>query len=175
MARLVTCVALLLTIVSRPHAADQEPAVQPSRFAGTWVGTQSWAIANPPPGARSDQPVTLIIEVVEGRITGSMTPFLGGEDGATFVDATIVGEQLRASAVVGVPRLQAAARGDAGPPQGAGRGRRGGGPANWKDAIAVTFTFRNDGITMTGAADIKLGDVPWLAFNYDLGRKRSRY
>ena len=115
--------ALLVFLVWQwPVAAQQAPpAVQPVRFAGTWVGTQRWTIADPPPGARQDQPVTLEIEVLDGRITGTMKPFLGGEDGATIVEATIVGEELRAGAVVGRPRT--------------GGGRRGGAPAGWKEPV----------------------------------------
>ena len=141
------------------HAQAGTPAIPAARFEGTWVGTQGWAIGNPPPGARQDQPVTLEIAVTDGRITGTMTPFLGGEDGATIVDATIVGEELHATAVAGRPR----------PP-----GRRGGG-GGWKEPIAITFVLRNDGVKMTGTADVKMGDVPWMKFTYDLGRKRSRY
>jgi hypothetical protein len=35
--------------------------------------------------------------------------------------------------------------------------------------------FRNDGVTMTGTADVRMGEVPWTKFKYDLGKKRSRY
>ena len=35
--------------------------------------------------------------------------------------------------------------------------------------------FTVDGITLTGTADVTLGDVKWLKFNYDLSKKRSRY
>lgn len=141
--------------------AGQEPAVQPARFAGTWVGTQAWALTNAPPGASQDQPVTLTLEVVDGKVTGTMVPFLGGEDGATIVDSTIVGDELRATAIAGRPRPQVA-------------GRRGGG-AGWKDPIRVAFAFKNDGVTMSGTADVQMGDVPWLKFTYRLGKKRSRY
>jgi hypothetical protein len=136
-----------------PSPAQPSAAAQPTRFAGTWVGTQAWAIANPPPGSRQDQPVTLTLEVVDGKLTGTMKPFLGGEDGATLVDATIVGEELRATAIVGRP------------------GRAGG----WKEPIRVAFAFRNNGVDLTGDADVKMGDVPWMKFKYELSRKRSRY
>jgi hypothetical protein len=139
-------------------AQQVAPAIQPTRFAGTWVGTQRWTIANPPPGSRQDQPVTLTLEVVDGRITGTMKPFLGGEEGATLVEASIVGEELRAVAIVGTPQ------------GGRGRGGRG-----WKDPIRVAFAFKNDGINMTGSADVAMGDVPWIKFGYDLSKKRSRY
>jgi hypothetical protein len=140
----------------------QEPALQLGRFAGTWVGTQAWALNNPPPGSSQDQPVTLTLEVVEGKVVGAMVPFLGGEEGATIVDSTIVGDELRATAIVGKPRPQAG-------------GRRGGGPPGWKESIRVAFVFRNDGVTMNGTADVRLGDVPWIAFKYALGKKRNRY
>ena len=147
----------------RGIAVDREAAGLPAaRFVGIWVGTQGWAISNPPPGASQDQAVTLELQLVEGRITGTMKPFLGGEDGATIVDAAIVGEELRANAVVGRPRPQTAA------------GRRGGG-AGWKDPIRIAFVFKNAGVNMTGMADVRMGDVPWMTFAYDLGKKRARY
>lgn len=152
--------ALFIALLGAPAAGQQE-AVQPARFAGTWVGTQAWAIKDPPPGASKDQQVTLELQVVEGKVTGTMKPFLGGDDGATIVDATIVGEELRATAVVGRPRTATA-----------GRGRGGGG---FKDATKIAFVFRADGVTMTGTADVQMGDVPWMKFSYDLGKKRSRY
>jgi hypothetical protein len=141
--------------------AAQAPDVPAARFAGTWVGTQAWAISEAPPGARDDQPVALTLELIDGRLTGTIRPFLGGDDGATIVEAAIVGEELRATAVVGRPRPTA--------------GRRGGGPGNWKDATVVHFTFRGDAVTLTGTADVRLGDVPWMTFEYRLGRQRSRY
>ena len=139
-------------------------AVPAARFAGVWVGTQAWAIKDPPPGSSQDQPVTLELQVVDGKITGTMKPFLGGEDGATIVDATIVGEELRATAVVGRPR-----------PAVAAGGRRGGGAPGWKDPIRVAFVFKNAGVNMNGTADVQMGDVPWMKFNYELGKRRTRY
>ena len=102
----------------------------------------------------------LVIEVVDGKVTGSMEPFLGGDEGATFVAARMVGDELHATAVVGRPR----------PTVGARRG-----PPNWKDTVAIAFVFRNTGVEMTGTADVTMGDVPWMKFQYQLGRKRSRY
>ncbi len=171
--RTVLASALVAALLA-PVAAGQQPAAPPAsavaapaalpaaRFAGTWVGTQAWAIDNPPPGSSRDQAVTLEIEVVDGKITGTMKPFLGGEDGATIVEAAIVGEELRATAVVGRPRTAAPA------------GRRGGGPG-WKDPIRIAFVFKNAGVTMDGTADVRMGDVPWIKFSYDLGKKRARY
>ena len=135
------------------------PNLPAARFAGVWVGTQAWDIANPPPGARADQPVTLTLQVTDGMITGTLKPFLGGDEGAALVEATVAGDELRATAVVGTPR-----------PAGARRGA-----ANWKEGVAVDFTFKNDGVNLKGRAEVSLGEVPWLAFRYDLNKKRSRY
>lgn len=152
--------ALLLAAVlacGETFAQQAGPAAVPAaRFIGTWVGTQAWAIADPPPGARQDQPVTLTIESVDGKLTGAMRPFLGGEEGAVFIDTTIVGEELRATAVIGQPRQ--------------GRGGRG-----WKEPIRVAFVFRNDGLALKGTADVTMGGVAWMKFSYDLEKKRSRY
>lgn len=138
-------------------AAQQETAVLPALFAGTWVGTQAWAIKDPPPGASQDQLVTLELQVVDGKITGTMKPFLGGEDGATITAAAIVGEELHATAMVGRPRAVA------------GRPGGGGGP-KWKDLIRISFVFRTAGVKMTGTADLQMGNVPWAKFSYDLGK-----
>ena len=162
MRRYALLVVATLVVAQPLTAGSQEPtaAVQPVRFAGTWVGMQAWAIDNPPPGSRQDQPVTLELAVVDGKITGTMKPFLGGEDGATLVDASIVGEELHATAIVGRPRTGA---------------RRGGGPGNWKEPIQVAFVFKGDALNLTGTADVKMGETPWLKFRYDLSKKRSRY
>ena len=150
---------LLLVLAALALGQVQSAAVPASRFVGTWVGTQAWAIPNPPPGANNEQPVTLELQLTDGRITGTMRPFLGGDDGATITEATIVGEELRATAVVGRPR----------PNAGRGGGRGG------NSAIRIAFVFRNDGVKMTGTADVRMGDVPWTKFSYALGKKRSRY
>jgi hypothetical protein len=156
--------AVFILLLQPARAALQEPApVQPARFAGTWVGTQAWDIESPPPGSSQQQAVTLELDVVDGKLTGSMKPFFGGDDGATLVETAIVGEELRATAVVGRPR----------PP---GAGRRGGGPANWKEPVRIAFVFRTaDGVNLLGTAEVKMGDTPWMRFRYDLGKKRSRY
>jgi hypothetical protein len=149
----------LLAGLGQSPAPTAGPADPAARFAGIWVGTQGWAIANPPPGARADQPVTLTLAVTDGKISGTLKPFLGGEEGATLVDATIVGDELHATAMVGTPRPASARRG----------------PANWKDSVAVAFTFRNDGVNLRGRGDVTMGEVPWLAFRYELSKKRTRY
>jgi hypothetical protein len=151
---------ICLAVQAELGAQTPPQAVPAARFAGTWVGTQAWAISNPPPGASNDQPVTLQIDLVDGRITGTMRPFLGGDDGATITEATIVGDELRATAVVGRPR-----------PAVGGRGRGAAG----NSAIRIAFVFRHDGLKMTGTADVQMGEVPWTRFRYTLGKKRSRY
>lgn len=155
-----TLVAGSFLVLAGVASSQVQPAAVPaSRFVGTWVGTQAWAIANPPPGANNEQPVTLELQVVDGKITGTMRPFLGGDDGAAITEAMVVGEELRATAVVGRPR----------PNAGRGGGRGG------NSAIRIAFVFRNDGVKMTGTADVRMGEVPWTKFKYDLGKKRSRY
>ena len=187
MPKLASTALLVTTMLAAVHGAPggqgadreggQQESAQPARFAGTWVGTQSWALDNPPPGASRDQPVTLTLEVVDGKVVGTMVPFLGGEDGATIVDSVIVGDELRATAVVGRARPQAAGRRPSTDAQGAPSRveGRGGGPAGWKEPIRVAFVFRTGGMNVSGTADVRMGDVPWLKFKYDLGKKRSRY
>jgi hypothetical protein len=61
-------------------------------------------------------------------------------------------------------------------PAARGRGgRRGGAPLGWKEQSKIQFRFKPDGVNLTGTADVMLGDVKWLKFNYDLSKKRSRY
>jgi hypothetical protein len=151
--------ALIVFLAVLAFGQAQPTAVPASRFVGTWVGTQAWDIANPPPGANNEQPVTLELQLTDGKISGTMRPFLGGDDGATITEATIVGDELRATAIVGRPR----------PNAGRGGGRGG------NSAIRIAFVFRNDGMKMTGTADVRMGEVPWTKFKYDLGKKRSRY
>ena len=171
-----------LLLISVLQAARPAATVSPQAFVGTWVGTQSWAIEKPPPGARPDQPVSLTIDLVDGKLFGTMTPFLGGDDGATFVEAEIVGDQLQASAMVGKPRQAAAPRrlsatkGSKRPrPVAAEADGAGAAPLGWKEQSKIQFTFKPDGVNLTGTADVMLGDVKWLKFNYDLSKKRSRY
>jgi hypothetical protein len=47
-------VATLLTVSShaqQPAAPAEQAAFPMARFVGIWVGTQAWAISNPPPGS----------------------------------------------------------------------------------------------------------------------------
>jgi hypothetical protein len=149
-------------------ALPQTPVsdASPTRFVGDWVGLQTWAIADPPVNARDPQPVEIKIESVDGRLVGTLTPFMGGSDGASFVDAVITGEELKASGAIGPPRLATA--------QG-GRGQRG--ATGWKAPVKVDFNFTATGNSnqLTGTADVWMGAVKWTKFKYELNRKRSRY
>jgi hypothetical protein len=125
------------------------------------VGTQKWAIESPSPSAKEEQPVELTIQVgPDGKLTGFMNPWFGGSDGATFTEATIVGEELQAQAIVGKP-----------PAPGA-RGQRG----NWKNSVKILFKLKSEGNnTLAGTADVTLDNIKWLRFDYSLAKKRSRY
>jgi len=143
-----------------PQATPVVANASPSTFVGTWVGTQSWAIDNPSPSAKEEQPVELKIEMVGNQIVGFMNPWFGGSDGATFIQTAIDGDQLKATAIVGKP-----------PAPGA-RGQRG----NWKSNVRILFNLKSDfKDTLTGTADVMMNDVKWLKFNYNLSKKRSRY
>jgi hypothetical protein len=132
----------------------------PAAFVGTWVGTQTWAIENPSPSAKEEQPIELKIDLVDGKLTGFMNPWFGGADGATFTQTTIEGDVLKATAVVGKP------------PAPGTRGQRG----NWKSSVKIFFHFRSDfKDSLSGTADVMMNDVKWLKFNYTLNKKRSRY
>jgi hypothetical protein len=185
MASWVSGAALFCLAFLQAAPSPQRATVSPQAFVGTWVGTQRWSIENPPPGANQDQPVSITIELVDGKLTGTMTPFMGGDDGATFLEARIVGDELQASAGFRRVRPATGAAGggsvapetvgeDDGPkPAPAGRGR-GRGPT-WKDATKIQCTFANDGLDLKGTADVTMNDVKWLTFSYDLSKKRSRY
>ena len=110
------------------------------------------------------QTVTMTIELVDGKLVGTLTPFFGGNDGARFVDVKIAGEELKASAVVGKAPV-------AGPPAQP----RGGRGSRWKSDTSIQFTLRADRTHMKGTADVELGGVKWMQYNYDLEKKRSRY
>ena len=151
-------VLYLVALVQAP--APPQP-VSPATFVGTWVGLQT-VVNNASPGVQEAQTVTMTIETVDGKLVGALAPFFGGSDGATFVDVQIVGEELKASAMVGKP---AAAR----PAEG-----RGAGPS-WKSDTTIRFSLKADRTRMTGTADVELGGVKWMQYNYDLEKKRSRY
>jgi hypothetical protein len=142
-------------------AAQNVPS---TRFEGTWVGVQRWAIDKPSPGAQEDQPVVLTIETIDGKLVGTLTPFFGGADGASFVGGQIVGDELRVLGVMGKPQTTTDAATFS-------RNLRGG----WKDNVRILFNFKTDRTEMVGTADVLMDDVKWLKFRYELSRKRSRY
>jgi hypothetical protein len=172
--------AVVIALMGLASSAPQAQTI-PSRqsFVGTWVGTQSWAIETPPPGANQQQPVSITIDIVDGKLTGTMAPFMGGEDGVVFTDATIVGEELHASAVFGnpnpdhIPVVEDASdqQGDFKVVPSNGRSRK----QPWKETVKVDFALRNEGINMKGTATVSMNDMKWLSFNYDLSKKRARY
>jgi hypothetical protein len=173
------CMTILAAVISGTAPQAQTAAVPMQTFVGTWVGTQGWAIATPPPGANPEQPISVQIDIVDGKLTGTLTPFMGGEDGVVFTEATIVGDQLRAAAVFGNPNPDhAPVTEDAGDQQGDfkivpsnGRSRK----QAWKEAINVTFIFTASGVNMKGTGEVTMDEMKWLSFNYDLSKKRARY
>ena len=159
----MTILILILAMLALPQEPSPVRQVAPSNFVGTWVGVQTWAIDNPPPGAKEQQEVTLTIEEFGGKLVGSLTPFFGGADGASFVNGELAGETLQASGRFGQP--------PAGEPASESRNQ----PRGWKDGARIQFAFSADRNNLKGTADVQLNGVNWLKFNYDLSRKRSRY
>ena len=161
--------------------ASDRAAVSPQMFVGTWVGTQTWNVGTPPPGLSAEQPVSLTIELAGDKLTGTLTPFMGGDDGAVFVDVQIVGDELRATGAFGQPPAPAAGAGvkaapveeDEGLPRivPANRVRR----STWKDTVRIQFAFKADRLDLKGTSDVLMNGVRWLGFKYDLGKKRARY
>src|SRR5687768_17165435 len=129
--------------------ALQAPPTQinasPASFVGTWVGVQTWASPGAPPSAKTPQQVTLNIELVDGKLVGTM-PFFGGSDVATFVDTNIVGDELAASAVV--KRAPAPEGADQRPARRA-----------WRDDFTITFRFKADRVTLSATGEVLWGDV----------------
>jgi hypothetical protein len=158
----MTILSLVLAffLLQEPQAT---PTAAPSNFVGTWVGVQTWAIDDPSPGAKEEQEVTLTIDEFSGKLVGTLTPFFGGSDGASFVNGELVGDELHATGRFGQPR--------AGEPAAESRNQ----PRGWKEATRIQFAFAVDRNNLKGSADIQLNGVRWLKFNYNLSRKRSRY
>ena len=126
----------------------QEPAPL-AGFEGEWVGLQTWTFENP--SAQEPQPVTLTLAVDGGELTGSITPFLGGVQALPIAGARVVGDELRMSL-------------------DSSRSRN-----RWQRNVDVQFTFRLEANELHGTAELTMGAVPWLRFDYALSRKRSRY
>ena len=151
-------------------AAFQTPEppqpVSPGTFVGTWVGLQTVA-DNASPGVQEGQTVTMTIEMVDGKLVGTLNPFFGGNDGARFMDVQISGDELKATAVIGKAPVV-----DPPPPAAGGGGR---GMPGWKSDTNVQFTLKADRTHLKGTADVELSGVKWMRYNYDLEKKRSRY
>ena len=136
-------------------------------------------------GGRSspDQPVSLTIDLVDGKLFGTMTPFLGGDDGATFVERGDCRQSVagagdgRQSHVRRQPDGVCRRRRSAGGAAAGGRGgRRAGAPLGWKEQSKIQFDVQaRRRQPHRHGATCMLGDVKWLKFNYDLSKKRSRY
>jgi hypothetical protein len=92
-----------------------------------------------------------------------LTPFFGGNDGASFGNGDLDGDQLRATGRIGQPK--------AGEPVAESRNQ----PRNWKGQTQIAFAFDVDRNNLKGTADVTLNGVKWLRFTYDLSKKRSRY
>jgi hypothetical protein len=147
----------LLYVLALLQAAPPQP-VSAATFVGTWVGLQTVA-NNTSPGIVEGQTVTMTIDLVDGKLVGTLTPFFGGSDGATFVDAQITGEDLSASAMIGKPAPTS------------GRGA----PPAWKSDTKIRFTLRADRTHLTGTGVVEMDGAKWLQYQYDLEKKRSRY
>jgi hypothetical protein len=159
--RIAWLVAVAVGIVLPRAPAAQSPAV--GSLVGTWVGVQTWAIDNPGPGAREEQEVTLTIDEVNGTVIGTLTPFFGGSEGASFTGVQAAGDELRAHGRLGKPRTDEPAA------------PSGNMPRNWKDGVQIEFGFQPDRNSLRGTADVTLNGVKWIRYKYDLSRKRSRY
>ena len=154
---LLLAAQVLLSSIAGAQKAQGVATVPMASFVGTWVGTQTWAVDNPPPNAQGEQLVELTIEMVDGRLTGSMNPWFGGEDGATFTKVSIVGEELLASATIG-KRVE--------PDQ---RARR-----DWKSRVTIEFRFKTQpNQRLVGTAAVIFDTTQWTRFQYDLGMKRA--
>ena len=155
----LSIVEALLLLIGGAQLAQGPATVPMASFVGTWVGTQTWAIENPPPSARGEQQVELTIDLADGKLTGFMNPWFGGEDGATFTNVNVVGDELRATAMIGKP------------PEAGQRVRR-----DWKSTVTIEFRFKTQpNNQLVGTADVMLDKTQWTKFRYELGKKRSRY
>jgi hypothetical protein len=169
----------LLAGIPQTAAAPSPATVSPQVFVGTWVGTQQWNVGTAPPGTNPDQPVSITIEYENGKLTGSLTPFMGGDDGLVFSEAHVIGDELHATATFARPSAPAVgAPSKAEPVEEEGvprvvptRVRR----PTWKDTVTIALVLKADRLDLKGTADVRMNDVKWLAFTYDLSKKRSRY
>jgi hypothetical protein len=160
----IVAVLIVASAVSLPLQEERaQRAVTLQSFVGTWVGTQRWADDIKGPGPAEEQEVTLTIEEFNGKLVGSLTPFFGGSDGASFGNGDLAGEELKATGRIGQPKP--------GEPVAESRNQ----PRTWKGQTQIAFAFDVDRNNLKGTADVTLNGVKWLRFNYDLSKKRSRY
>jgi hypothetical protein len=157
----VLIVASAVSLTLQEERAQRAVTLQ--SFVGTWVGTQRWADDIKGPGPAEEQEVTLMIEEFNGKLVGSLTPFFGGSDGASFGNGDLAGEELKATGRIGQPKP--------GEPVAESRNQ----PRTWKGQTQIAFAFDVDRNNLKGTADVTLNGVKWLRFNYDLSKKRSRY
>lgn len=157
----VLIVASAVSLTLQEERAQRAVTLQ--SFVGTWVGTQRWADDIKGPGPAEEQEVTLTIEEFNGKLVGSLTPFFGGSDGASFGNGDLAGEELKATGRIGQPKP--------GEPVAESRNQ----PRTWKGQTQIAFAFDVDRNNLKGTADVTLNGVKWLRFNYDLSKKRSRY
>jgi hypothetical protein len=141
----VFCSLLLMASFGLPQQANMPPSL----FVGEWVGTQSWAIEDPPPGILADQPVRLTIEMVEGRLEGQLSIF-GGSDTANFTEVTIVGDELQATAMPGEESRE-----------------------RWKGDVEFLLKLKLDDVRLAGTADVRMGGVDWMKYDYNLSKRRT--
>jgi len=120
-----------------------------SLFAGEWVGLQTWTVENPSAG--EPQTVTVRFVMSESGLTGAMTPVLGAAESVPLTDIQIEGDDLSASFDFSGVRNR------------------------WQRAVTGTISFTRDADRMSGTANLAMGDVPWLNFEYQLNRKQARY
>ena len=156
----------MIVVAVCPILAQEERAqraVTLQSFVGTWVGTQRWADDIKSPGPAEDQEVTLTIEEFNGKLVGSLTPFFGRSDGASFGNGDLVGDQLKATGRIGQQKP--------GEPVAESLNQ----PRTCKGQTQIAFVFDVDRNNLKGTADVTLNGVKWLRFNYDLSKKRSRY
>src|ERR1043166_6117158 len=93
----ISACSALYAVITFATVLAQEPratqTVTPANYVGTWVGVQRWAADVKSPGPTQEQEVTLIIDEFNGKLVGTMTPFFGGSDGASFGNGELAGDE----------------------------------------------------------------------------------
>ena len=104
--------------------------------------------------------MTLVIDRVKDKLVGTIVPFFGGRDGASFTDADVAGDELHTIAVIGP--LQ--------PPGAEPRA-----PSDWRSRVRIRLDLTQEGMTLRGRAEVSMDGARWIAYQYELSRKRPRY